>query len=72
MKLLTVLEAAEILGVTAQGVHKMISVGTIVANKHSGLYLIERKEVTNALQRLGRGRPRKKWRSKFLFWGDFI
>jgi len=61
MKLLTVLEAAEILGVTAQGIHKMISVGTIKANKHSGVFFIERTEVTNAFQRRGRGRPRKNW-----------
>ena len=61
MKLLSVKEAAEILGVTAQGIHKMIGVGVIKANKHSGVFFIERKEVTNAFQRRGRGRPRKNW-----------
>lgn len=53
-------EAAKILNITVGGVHHLIKVGTIKAERTKSQYLIPKSELAKAVNRRGKGRPRGK------------
>lgn len=56
---LTIGDAAKLLNITVGGVHHLIKVGTIQAERKGGLiYLIHKSELAKAETRKGKGRPR--------------
>lgn len=54
---LTIAEFAKLLNITVGGVHHLIKVGTIHAERAGSLYLIRRTELAKAGDRKRRGRP---------------
>lgn len=57
-ELLTISETAKLLKITVGGVHHLIRVGTIKAERAGSIYLIPKEELAKAEARKGRGRPR--------------
>ena len=55
----TISEAAKLLNMTVGGVHHLIKVGTIKAERTVAQYLIPKSELAKAESRKGKGRPRK-------------
>lgn len=56
---LTITEAAKLLNMTVGGVHHLIKVGTIKAERAGAFYLIPKSELAKAENRKGKGRPRQ-------------
>lgn len=59
MDYLTTMQAAAELGITQEGVQKLIQRKVVRAELVGGMYLIRRKEVEKAKGRRGRGQPKK-------------
>ena len=51
-------EAAKLLNMTVGGVHHLIKVGTIKAERTAAQYLIHKSELPKAETRKGKGRPK--------------
>jgi len=51
-------EAAKLLNMTVGGVHHLIKVGTIKAERTLAQYMIPKSELPKAANRRGKGRPR--------------
>lgn len=57
---MTVKEAARLLGLTVNGVHKMIATGTLSAVKHGPIWWIEPEALDAVRNRPKPGRPKRK------------
>lgn len=55
---LSVTDFAKKVGLTSQGVHALIKAGTIKAIRHGHFFLIPASEISKAMDRKKRGRPR--------------
>lgn len=54
----SVKQFADLIGLTAQGVHALMKAGTIKSERLSGFWIIPKSELAKAELRKGRGRPR--------------
>ena len=54
----SIAEAAKLLKISVGGVHHLIKVGTIKAERTAAQYLIHKSELPKAESRKGKGRPR--------------
>ena len=59
-RLLTTTEAAELLGVTRDGVYKLVTRGKLRAMRHGNAYAFERADVAQARRHPRPGRPAAK------------
>ena len=56
-KFLTTSEAAELLGISTHGVHKLVARGSLKAMRHGNAYAFDRAEIQRAKRRPRPGRP---------------